>query len=152
MLRVGGRGFLLHRCVPWLRTHGVNTNRAAAKVINFDRLGKKVCPGSAGKINMKFAEGVPICQTNMIFAVTPLVLTPFVPFRAPLAPETPASSRNLSSQTVSSRVPNPRTIAYAPFEMPFESLDLPGSGPIFPDSTCKNWPQTQRFVACGFFV
>ena len=25
----------------WLRTNGVNTNGAAAKVINFDRLGKK---------------------------------------------------------------------------------------------------------------
>ena len=36
------------RCL-WLRTNGVNTNGAAAKVINFDRLGKKVRPGTFGK-------------------------------------------------------------------------------------------------------
>ena len=35
----------------WLPTNGVNTNGAAAKVINFGRLGKKVCPGTFG--NMK---------------------------------------------------------------------------------------------------
>ena len=40
-----GRGGL------WLRTNGVNTNGAAAKVMNFDRLGKKVRPGTFG--NMK---------------------------------------------------------------------------------------------------
>ena len=28
--------------VPWVRTNGVNTNGAAAKAMNFDRLGKKV--------------------------------------------------------------------------------------------------------------
>ena len=32
----------------WLRTSGVNTNEAAAKVMNFDRLGKTVCPGTIG--------------------------------------------------------------------------------------------------------
>ena len=36
--------------VIWLRTNGVNTNGAAAKVINFDRLGKKVRPGTFGNI------------------------------------------------------------------------------------------------------
>ena len=36
----------------WLRTDGVNTNGAAAKVIDFDRLGKKVRPGTFGKIKV----------------------------------------------------------------------------------------------------
>ena len=30
----------------WLRTNGLNTNGAAAKIIDFDRLGKKVRPGT----------------------------------------------------------------------------------------------------------
>ena len=38
--------------VPWLRRNGVNTNGAAAKVINFDRLGKKVRPSTSGKIKV----------------------------------------------------------------------------------------------------
>ena len=38
--------------VAWLRTNGVNTNGAAAKVMNFDRLGKKVRPGTFGKIQI----------------------------------------------------------------------------------------------------
>ena len=33
----------------WLRTNGVDTNGAAAKVMNLDRLGKKVRPGTFGK-------------------------------------------------------------------------------------------------------
>ena len=36
----------------WLRTTGVNTNGAVAKVINYDRLGKKVRPGTPWKINV----------------------------------------------------------------------------------------------------
>ena len=39
-------------CSSWLRTTGVNTNGAAAKVINFDRLGKKVHPGTLRKITV----------------------------------------------------------------------------------------------------
>ena len=35
--------------VEGLRTNGVSTNGAAAKIINFDRLGKKARPGSFGK-------------------------------------------------------------------------------------------------------
>ena len=35
-----------------LRRNGVNTNGAAAKVMNFDRLGKKVCPATFGKIQV----------------------------------------------------------------------------------------------------
>ena len=36
----------------WLRTNGVNTNGAAAKVMNFDRLGEQVRPGTFGKIQV----------------------------------------------------------------------------------------------------
>ena len=38
--------------VPRLRTSGVSTNRAAAKVTSFDGLGKKVRPGTFGKIKV----------------------------------------------------------------------------------------------------
>ena len=37
---------------PLLRTNGVDTNGAAAKVVDFDRLGKKVRPGTFGKIQV----------------------------------------------------------------------------------------------------
>ena len=40
------------KSMPWLRRNGVNTNGAAAKVMNFDRLGKKVRPGTCGKIKV----------------------------------------------------------------------------------------------------
>ena len=33
----------------WLRTNGVSTNGAAAKVTNFDRLGEMLRPGTFGK-------------------------------------------------------------------------------------------------------
>ena len=33
----------------WLRTNGINTNGAAAKVINFDGLGKMVRPCTSGE-------------------------------------------------------------------------------------------------------
>ena len=35
-------------CSHWLRKNGVNINGAAARVMNFDRLGKKVLPGIFG--------------------------------------------------------------------------------------------------------
>ena len=35
-----------------LLTNGVNTNGAAAKVINLDRLGKKARPGTFGNIKV----------------------------------------------------------------------------------------------------
>ena len=35
-----------------LATNGVNTNGAAAKVMNFDRLGEKVRPGTFGNIKV----------------------------------------------------------------------------------------------------
>ena len=56
-----------------LRTNGVNTNGAAAKVIKFD--------GSTQKVPVN----------NMKVAVTPLVLTPFVPFRG--LPRQPGEGR-----------------------------------------------------------
>ena len=37
---------------PWLRTNGVNTNGAAAKLMTFDRLGEKVRPDIFGKIKV----------------------------------------------------------------------------------------------------
>ena len=37
---------------PRKGTNGVNTNGAAAKGMNFDRVGKKVRPGTLGKINV----------------------------------------------------------------------------------------------------
>ena len=38
--------------VRWLRTNGVNTNGAAANVINLARLGRKVRPGTFEKIEV----------------------------------------------------------------------------------------------------
>ena len=38
--------------VAWLQTNGVNTRGAAAKVTSIDRLGKKVRPGTFGKIKV----------------------------------------------------------------------------------------------------
>ena len=55
----------------------------AAKVINFDRLGKKVRPGASGEIKVGYWEYPKrsLCQKKMKLAVAPLVMTPFVPFR-----------------------------------------------------------------------
>ena len=39
-------------CTAWLRTNAVNTNGAAAKIMNFDRLEKKVCPVTFGRIKV----------------------------------------------------------------------------------------------------
>ena len=36
----------------WLRTNGVSTNGASAKVMSFDGLGKKVRPGTFGMIEV----------------------------------------------------------------------------------------------------
>ena len=40
----------------WLRTNGVNTNGAAAEVMDFDRLGKKARPGTSGKIKADYRK------------------------------------------------------------------------------------------------
>ena len=62
VLRSAGATLLIHSSpsmtilydsyVVWLRTNGVNANGAAAKVMNFDRLRKKVHPGTFGKIQV----------------------------------------------------------------------------------------------------
>ena len=51
----------------WLRTNGVNTNGAAAEVMNFDGLGKKVRPGAFWKIKVLRLTGVKkfLCQKNI---------------------------------------------------------------------------------------
>ena len=43
-----GASSILHHVMSyhWLWTNGVNINGAAAKELNFDRLGKKVRPGT----------------------------------------------------------------------------------------------------------
>ena len=38
--------------MTWLRTNGVNTNGAAAKVVDFDGLGEKVRPDTFGGIRV----------------------------------------------------------------------------------------------------
>ena len=45
------------------------------------------------------------------------------------------SSHNFNSRTFKSRVSNPRTTAYVCLKRPFESSELTGAGPIFPDWT-----------------
>ena len=69
--------------IIWLRTSGVNTNGAAAKVMTFDRFGEKGTPWHFWEGSSRLT-GVPTklpLSTSMTFGVTPLVLTPFVPFR-----------------------------------------------------------------------
>ena len=61
-----------------LRTNGVNTNGVAAKVMSFDWWGKKVHKIDRGWLILIDWYPKSPCQK---FAVTPLVLTPFVPFR-----------------------------------------------------------------------
>ena len=54
------------------------------KVMNFDRLGKKVRPGTFGKIKVgqrEYPKNKKSLSKNIKIAVTPLVLTPFVSFR-----------------------------------------------------------------------
>ena len=83
--RGGGQGRARRcDCSLWLRTNGVSTDRAAAKVRSSDRLGKKVHPGTFGRIKVG-ERGYPKSPSvqNIKFEVTPLVLIPFVPFRRP---------------------------------------------------------------------
>ena len=66
--------------------HICNTNGAAAKVMRFDRLGKKGTPWHSWEDYSRLKEipkKVPLSK-KLKFAVIPLVLTPFVPFRGPL--------------------------------------------------------------------
>ena len=62
---------------------GSTLNGAAAKVTNFDRFGEKVRPGTFWKMNLGFygsTQKAPLSKHTK-FAVTPLALTPSVPFR-----------------------------------------------------------------------
>ena len=80
----GGAPKNVFRDAPGLRTSGVSTSGAAAKVMNFDRLGKKVRPGTFGNIKLGQREYTKSpCNKNNSLAVTPLVPTPFALFRAP---------------------------------------------------------------------
>ena len=47
------------------------------------------------------------------------------------------------SQNFKLRVSNSRSVAYVDFKMPFESSNIPGSGPNFPDLTLENWVQAK---------
>ena len=51
-VHVEGAKVSAHACDICLRTNGVDTNGAAAMVMTFDRLWKKVRPGTFGKIQM----------------------------------------------------------------------------------------------------
>ena len=48
-LRDGGLEVVGDQRGPWLRTNGLNINGAAAKVMSFDRLWKKMSPGTFAK-------------------------------------------------------------------------------------------------------
>ena len=70
----------------WLRRNGVNTDGAAAVVVNFDRVREKVTPRHFWEDKSRLT-GVPqksLSNKTFKFAVTPLALTPFVPFRPTL--------------------------------------------------------------------
>ena len=78
--------FAPRRRFSCLQTKGVDTNGAAGKVIKFDRSRKKVRPWHFWQ-NQSGLTGVTkqvTLSTTKTFAVTPLVLTPFVPFRSML--------------------------------------------------------------------
>ena len=57
------------------------------------------------------------------------------------------SSHNLDSHNFRLRVSNPRPIACLHLNMPFESSNLQGAGPIFPDWAFENWPQATIYSA-----
>ena len=59
---------------PRMQTNGVNTNGAAANVMNVDRSGKKVRPGTFGEYKSRLTGTSKKSKSNT-FAVTPLVLT-----------------------------------------------------------------------------
>ena len=76
---------LLPGFTPWLRTNGINTNGVAAKITMFYRLGKNVRDNYIWTDVDRLVPNKSLCQKNMNLAVTPLVLTPFVPFRTPVS-------------------------------------------------------------------
>ena len=111
---------------PLLRVNGVSTNGAAAKLINLGRLGKKVRPGFFGKIKVGW-RGYPKspCHKNIEFAVTPLVLNPFVPFRSSQITITTTIIATTTSISISIYISISITItstititSFVPFRMP----------------------------------
>ena len=52
-------------------------------------------------------------------------------------PKVKVSSHNVNSHNFNLRVSNPRTIAYVHFNMPFDSSNLPWTGPIFQNELLK---------------
>ena len=75
------RGPHHHRSIHWLRTDGVNTNRDAAKVVDFDGLGTKGTPWHFLEDKSRLT-GVPkksLCQKHESCSVTPSALTPVAP-------------------------------------------------------------------------
>ena len=73
--------------IIWWWTNGVNTNGAAAEVINFDRLGEtKVRPGTFGKIKVgkrEYQQKVPV--KKHVICSDPISADPISPF--PIASE-----------------------------------------------------------------
>ena len=72
----------LHARLIWLRTNGVNTNGTAAKVMNFDRLGKKGTPWHFWEDKSRLT-GVPkksLCQNLHEICSDPIRADPICPF------------------------------------------------------------------------
>ena len=80
VIDTGGR-----ESTPWLRTNGVDTNGAAAEVMVFDRLGKKVRPGTFGEYKSRLTGGPKksLCQKHEICS-DPISADPICP--SPSAP------------------------------------------------------------------
>ena len=67
--------------IIWLRTNGVNTNGAAARVMNVDRFGKKVTHWHFGKSNIGEQEYPKSPSVNKHeIRSGPISADPFVPF------------------------------------------------------------------------
>ena len=79
----------------WLPTNGVNANGAAAKVANFDRLGKKVRPGTLGNIKVYQREYPKSASVKKLEVCSdPISADPVCPF--PSAPQSRALFRSPS--------------------------------------------------------
>ena len=79
-----------------------------------------------------------ICVYIYIYIYIHMYIQYFLPFHGGYCHT--VSFHNFDSRHFELRVSDPRTIAYVLLKMSFESLNLPGAGPIFPDWTFENWP------------
>ena len=61
-------------------------------------------------------------------------------------PHPTVSSRKFDSESFKSRVSHPGTIACVRFEMPFDSSNIQGSGPVFPNRTFEDWPYIYIYI------